>query len=324
MSVNFLDGVIYALVALGAALVYKVYVLFAVPKELAYAPAISLRASLLSLLRGESFEVRFERGIRPVLEKSGVARLWIQGKWDLVISDVQDIKEILSKNDVFLKRREEDPNLKIMLTRKIMGHTNIVNSDGEEWRRHRRVANPAFRKAFSIAVFDDCMEKLVDLLRAEEARPQEIHTLFRHLTLDILGKGLFSHDFEAVAKGNDSKDLKLYNEVMKAIFNPIFFFFPVLEKWVSSRKESLAKGMEFRTFLRNIVQKRKGELTKEHDDLLSAFIKESMEEGSFSEDDVINDLGVFFVAGHDTTANTLTTTFYYLSKHQVLFILSEY
>ncbi|KAJ9076130.1 hypothetical protein DSO57_1029260 [Entomophthora muscae] len=316
MAVDFPDAVVYALVVVGAVATYKVYTMFAVPKELEFAPTISLWGSLLSLLWGESFEVRFENEVRPVLEKTGVARFWMQGKWDLVISDVQDVKEILAKNDVFLKRHKEDSNLKVMLGRKIMGYTNILNSDGEEWRRHRRVANPAFRKAFSISVFNGCTQQLVELLCAEESRPQEVHTLFRHLTLDILGKGLFSHDFEAIAKGNESNDLKLYNEVMKALFNPLYFFFPFLERWVPSRKRSLEKGMEFRAFLRNIVQKRKQDLTLDHDDLLSAFIKESMQEGTFSDDDVINDLGVFFIAGHDTTANTLTTTFYYLSKHQ--------
>lgn len=46
-------------------------------------------------------------------------------------------------------------------------------------------------------------------------------------------------------------------------------------------------------------------------------IKASLEEKDikYTEEDIINDLSIFFIAGHDTTANILTTTFYFLAKH---------
>jgi len=57
----------------------------------------------------------------------------------------------------------------------------------------------------------------------------------------------------------------------------------------------------------------------EANDLLSLMIKatEEDETNKLSDEEVLNDLSVFFLAGHDTTANTLTTTFYYLAKHHV-------
>ncbi|KAI0223656.1 hypothetical protein L0F63_003223 [Massospora cicadina] len=264
------------------------------------------------MLSGESFDLRFERLIRPALEKTGVARVWNQGNWELVVGEPKQIKEILAKTESFPKRREDDENLKVMLVRATLGSSNIVSSDGHDWRRHRRIANPAFKKTWSTEMFGGCTEKLTQLIESEIGNPLQVQDLFQRLTLDVLGKGLFSYDFGAVVKGEDNYDLKLYNDVMKAMFNPIFFTFPFLENWVPSRKASHQKSQE------NIIRERKAELNSEHDDLLSLMIKASVEEKDvkLSEDDVINDLSVFFLAGHDTTANTLTTTFYYLSKHQ--------
>ncbi|KAJ9066372.1 hypothetical protein DSO57_1010116 [Entomophthora muscae] len=309
-------GFVLVLLPVVAILCLKVQRLLSPPDELKHLPAISLWQCLISLLRAEPYDVLFERIKRPVLERAGVARLWIQGKWGIVISDAKDVKEVLLKPDMFLKRRKEDPNTKVMLLRRTLGFTNIAISDGEDWRCHRRVASPAFKKALSPLAFTGCTNKLVSLIKGSGGVPQDIHDLFRRLTLDILGRGLFSYDFKAIEKGRNSQDMQLYNDVMEAVFDPFYLLFPRFEGLLPSRRESFAKSSQFRELLLGIIRKRKLELTTEHNDLLSSIIRASLEEGTFSEDDVINDLGVFFVAGHDTTANTLTTTFFYLSKHQ--------
>ncbi|KAJ9056366.1 hypothetical protein DSO57_1033881 [Entomophthora muscae] len=299
-------------------IVYKIYTFFAVPKELKDIPAISLSGSLISMLRGESFDSRFKRLIRPVLDKTGVARMWTQGHWELVFSDAQIVKEIMADADTFTKRREGDANSKIMLANKVLGVTNLATADGEEWRRHRKVANPAFKKTWSTDMFGECTENLSELIKASNGSPLMVQGLFQRLTLDVLGKGLFSYDFEAIARGEGNYYLRLYNDIMKAMFNPIYFVFPFLERYVPWRQISHDKSKEFRSFLRDVIRERKFELTESHDDLLSLMIKASIDEedAEITDDDVINDLSLFFLAGHDTTANTLTTVFYYLSKHQ--------
>ncbi|KAJ9079999.1 hypothetical protein DSO57_1029741 [Entomophthora muscae] len=296
---------------------YKVYSLFAVPRELKDVPLVSLGASLVSMLSGESFELRFERLIRPVLQENGMARMWNQGRWDILLNDTQQIKDIMSDTERFTKRKGGDINSKLMLASKILGMTNLASADGDEWRRHRRVANPAFKKTWSTTMFGDCTTNLINLIQSANGAPLQVQGLFQRLTLDVLGKGLFSFDFEAIAKGEENHYLSLYNEIMKAMMHPIYAIFPFLEALVPWRRASHQKAQEFRDFLRGIIRNRKAELTEDHDDLLSLMTKASMDdkEEGLNEEEVINDLSIFFLAGHDTTANTLTTTFYYLAKH---------
>ncbi|KAJ9079996.1 hypothetical protein DSO57_1029739 [Entomophthora muscae] len=296
-------------------LAYTLYKIFSVPDAIKDVPAISLTATLSSMLRGESFDLRFEKLIRPALTKSGIARLWNQGHWELLFGDAKQAKEILTNTREFPKRKEDDINLTRTLISKAFGFTNILASDGDEWRRHRRIANPAFKKTWSTEKFGACTDDLVALIKSSDLAPLQVQDLFQRLTLDVLGKGLFSYDFEAISKGNKNHYLRLYNDLMKGLFNPIYTIFPLLETLVPSRQISHQKGQEFRNFLRGIIRGRKAELTDSHDDLLSLMTKASVDDAKLDEDDVINDLSIFFLAGHDTTANTLTTIFYYLSKH---------
>jgi len=70
----------------------------------------------------------------------------------------------------------------------------------------------------------------------------------------------------------------------------------------------------------DLIQARKKELLQGSDgqDLLSMMIKSSLaevEEARLTDEEVLNDIVIFFFAGHDTTANTLVSTFYFLAKY---------
>ncbi|KAJ9059274.1 hypothetical protein DSO57_1004255 [Entomophthora muscae] len=313
MEILFCSG----LVAAGAA-AYGGYMSLKVPEELQDIPQVSTARMFASFLRGEPFNVAFETLVKPVLDKEGIASLFIAGEWMLVLSDAKQVREILAENNRFLKRREMDPSHDSHLLTRLIGWSNIFFSDGAEWRRHRRVANPAFKKSWPVAIFSECVNDVIARIDADGGvvMAQE---LFQNLTLDALGKGLFSHDFESIKRGEDNHHLMVYHDVMRDVSNPLYITFPVLEKWVPSRAVSRSKADEFRLFLKRIIDERRQEVldNNEKDDLLTMMIKASNSDSlSLDDEDVINDLAVFFLAGHDTTANTLTTTFYYLAKHQ--------
>ncbi|KAJ9049549.1 hypothetical protein DSO57_1023352 [Entomophthora muscae] len=239
---------------------YKLYVALKVPPGLEDVPAIPLAASLKSLVNGTSFDSHFEKLIHPALSENSMARLWKQGHWELVIGNAQLAKEIYNNTAEFPKLNQSDVRLGRTLGRRTLGYTNILLSDGDEWRRHRRIANPAFKKTWSTAMFGDCADKLISLLNKSEGTPVQIQDLFQRLTLDVLGNGLLSYDFEAIAKGNENYYLRLYHDVIGEVFNPIYVTFPSLETLVPWRRISHQKSKEFRQFLRGIIRGRKEEL----------------------------------------------------------------
>ncbi|KAJ9076277.1 hypothetical protein DSO57_1027774 [Entomophthora muscae] len=314
---NYLFLTFWLLAAVLVPLIYKLYTLFLVPTELKSIPEISLLKTLISLIKREDYQTYFENTLKPALAKKDVVRIWRLGQWELILSDAQLIREILFKEGNFLKRRAGDDYLNVLLLRKTLGYSNLLMADGSDWRRHRRVANPAFKASFSPVTFGDCTKDLISLIESSQGKPLQMLDLFKRLTLDALGKGLFSYEFGAVAeKGNPV--LELYDDVTKAMFNPIYLIFPFLEDWIPSRKVYHQKSQEFRCFLKNIILERVTNVNEENKDLLSLMIKAMTIDKNieFTEEDVINDLVVFFFAGHDTTASTLSIILFYLAKHQ--------
>lgn len=316
-----MEYAVYAGVAAAGAAVYQGYKARQAPAELADMPEISVFSLLASFMRGEAYDEQFDRLYRPLLEEHGHARIWMRTRWEVVVGNPKHIREILAQAEKFLKRPPGgDPALRNLLAFKFFGSSNIAGTDGDEWRRHRKVANPAFKKQWETKMFGECGLELIDKLEEAGGAPVIVHTQFQRLTLDALGRGIFSYDFEAVKKGEKSHYLTLYNEIMGAAFNPIYFMIPILESIVPTRQYYHKRNDEFRQFLAGIIAQRRKELDEgiDSNDLLSLMIKASNSEEEsqkLSDEEVLNDLALFFLAGHDTTANTLTSTFYYLARH---------
>ncbi|KAJ9088897.1 hypothetical protein DSO57_1018441 [Entomophthora muscae] len=247
-----------------------------------------------------------------------MARVWMRGLWDVMVCDAKLGRNILASSNVFSKfPAGGDEQLTMLLARKLFGESNIIFSDDSDWRRHRKVAAPAFKKQWQPCLFGDAMQDLFSNL--DKVEPILIHDQLQRLALDTLGKGVFGYDFRALKDGEQNHYLKIYNNLNKMIFEPIYFMFPVLEKWVPSRQRGHQMKDEFRAFLKQVIADRKKKIVDgfQADDLLSLMIKETLSQDScLSDEEVLNDVYVFFLAGHDTTANTLTSIIYYLSKHQ--------
>ncbi|KAI9298315.1 cytochrome P450 [Neoconidiobolus thromboides FSU 785] len=297
---------------------YKVYELFKVPEDLKHVPQISFFKFILSFIKGEPFDVRHKKLIEPTIGEKEYGIIWQQGAWEIIVSDVTSIKYIFNHTDVFLKKKDKDFT-ENQLRRKFFGISNVVSNDKQEWKRHRRIINPAFKKTWPVELFGECANDLIDVIQKNGTKPIVLNDLFSRLTLDALGKGLFSFHFEAVNNSSKSEMINAYNEVTKEIFNPIYFTFPVLESIVPSRQYYHHKNEEFRSFLAEIITLRKKEIENGNskDDLISLLLKNMKEstKESLSNNEVINNLATFFLAGHDTTANTLTSTVYYLAKY---------
>ncbi|KAJ9062777.1 hypothetical protein DSO57_1006845 [Entomophthora muscae] len=308
--------IVYTGLAIVAAVAYYGYQAYKVPKELEHLPVVSFVKYLAATVAGESFEKKFERLYCDIMKKGLGARMWTQGRWEVHITDWAQTKDILYRTDDFLKREDSDINSSMLFT-KYFGKSNIIFSDGDVWRRHRRVANPAFKKTWSTEMLQGCADELIQHLEERSGETIDVQLVLERLALDVLGRAMFSYDFEAVKKGESSKYLSLYLDLAVSMFNPAYIFMPVLERLIPSRKIVHDKNDEFRDFLKGIIQKGRSDIEAgiERDDLLSLMIHASIDDCTLTDEEVVNDLAAFFFAGHDTTANTLATIIYFLSLH---------
>ena len=219
------------------------------------------------------------------------------------------VKDVLvTHHQSFMKGRA------LQRAKRLLGE-GLLTSEGEFHRRQRRLAQPAFHRA-RIASYGEVMTAYATRLssRWHDGETLDISQEMMRLTLAIVGKTLFDADVEAEA---DEIGAAL-TAVMKLFDFLLLPFSELLEKLPLPhvRRFRRAKGRLDETIYRIIEERRRSGVDR--GDLLSMLLSARDEEGDGSQ---MTDLQVrdeamtLFLAGHETTANALTWTWYLLSKN---------
>jgi cytochrome P450 len=232
------------------------------------------------------------------------------GAQDLYLFNHPDyIRDVLVTNSrLFHKSRG------LQMAKKLLGE-GLLTSEDDFHRRQRRLAQPAFHRQ-RINAYADSM---VDYGVRTRKRWSDGETVFidkemMRLTLAIVGKTLFDADVESQAREIGDA----LTEVMQ-LFNRITIpFAGLLEKLPLPSNYRFLKARELldRTIYRIIEDRRvSGE---DRGDLLSMLLMAQDEEGDgtgMSDLQLRDEAMTIFLAGHETTANALTWTWYLLSQH---------
>ena len=201
--------------------------------------------------------------------------------------------------------------------RLVLGN-GLVTSEGDFWRRQRRIAQPAFHKD-RIAGFGEVMVRAAeDTARrfgevAKRGGTLDVAAEMMRLTLRIAGETLLSTDVTGDADTVGTTVSLLLEEANSRILRPI----DVPITWPTARNKKLRGAVETldRVVKRMIEDRRRA--TSRPNDLLTMLMEARDEEtGEGMTDQQLRDeVLTIFLAGHETTANALNWTFYLLSKH---------
>jgi cytochrome P450 len=191
----------------------------------------------------------------------------------------------------------------------------LLTSEGEFWRRQRRLAQPAFHRQRVNAY----AETMVAYAEKTSARWRDGETLdvsgeMMRLTLAVVGKTLFDADVESDA---DEVGAAL-TEVMSLFGYLMLPFAELLEKLPlpPRRRFERARARLDAVLYRIIEQRRREGLDR--GDLLSTLLHAVDEEGDragMTDEQLRDEAMTIFLAGHETTANALAWTWYLLSQN---------
>ncbi|KXN74928.1 cytochrome P450 [Conidiobolus coronatus NRRL 28638] len=313
---------IQLLIILGCITAFLAY-LFKVPKHLQSFPRVSFFGLVNTIFTGRSLDEHYKKVLDPALKEKGYAAQFWLGKWNVVVTQPQIAKQFFRNTTTFHK---ELPNIHGLFG-KFLGKSNIFFSNGEDWRRHRKPANPIFHQTFHPEQFassiEDTFEELMERINQSPDEALPVTDLMGLMTLDVLGKGIFSVDFEAVKSKGSSRYHHLYTSIINQIPNPVYFFFQFLHRYPMGKMAEAHKNIgEFKEFTMKMIQQRRKDL-KDHKfedskDLLTTLLKETElnQEDPLTDEELVHNLNVFFIAGHDTTASSLSYGMYHLAKNQ--------
>jgi cytochrome P450 len=195
-------------------------------------------------------------------------------------------------------------------TKKVFGE-GLLTSEGDFHHRQRRLVQPAFSHE-RIAAYADTMVKYTDRLLWSWADGEvlDIHAEMTQLTMAVVGKCLFNEDVEQQS-ATLSQALTDIIEYFNRLSSPFAW---LLEKLPSNRKYSQAVERVDAMVYGMIKERRK--TGEDPGDLLSMLLRARDEDGSAMSDKQVRDEAlILFAAGHETTANALSWTWYLVSQH---------
>ena len=221
-----------------------------------------------------------------------------RGVYNYVINHPRDIKRVLLSNHRNYTKGEGMDRVKILLG------NGIMTSEGDFWRRQRRMMQPSFHRRVLDrfgGLIHDVNEKYAARWAAKAAAGEPINLTedLSELTLEIVLHSIFGTDltrlerqlganpFEVVAK-EQNRDLK-------------FAF----------RFRSLAK------LVGDLIERRRREPEERFDFLEMLMAARDREnDAPMSNKEMIDEVMTLIVAGHETTAAALTWTWHLISQHR--------
>ena len=232
------------------------------------------------------------------------------------ISDPELIREVLVTKSKQFPKSDRD----IAILAPFLGQ-GLVTVNGEQHKRQRKLAQPAFH-ARRISNYAETMVDYSQRLIAEWRTDDKIDMSeqMMELTMYIVCKTLFDVDWASMA--DVAGQVGHAMEELQGVSNDNFsapFLLPLWIPTAKNRRTNAARAVLDKT-INQIVQERRnqdiGHQVEDKGDLLSMFMMAEYEDNSVMDDDEIRDqLVTLFAAGHETTSNGLTWTWYLLSQH---------
>lgn len=219
------------------------------------------------------------------------------------------IKEILVTNHQnFMK------GLALQRAKRLLGE-GLLTSEAEFHRRQRRLAQPAFHRS-RIASYANVMTAYASQTSQswQDGDTLDISEEMMRLTLGIVGKTLFDADVVS-----DAHEVGEAMTVVMDLFNTITVpFFDLLQKLPlpQFRRFDNAK-LKLDAIIYRLIEDRRRS-GQDRGDLLSMLLLAQDSEGDggqMTDLQLRDELMTIFLAGHETTANALTWTWYLLSQN---------
>ena len=200
----------------------------------------------------------------------------------------------------------------------------LLTSEGEDWRRHRRLMQPLFSRrdvrSFGPPMTEATQAMLKRWGRVPAGAEIDVAAQLGALALDVVGRALFSADLTGEA-ALMSRAMKAGQRVaVLATFAPLPWGPRSTRalKAVARRVGRTSEGIEGP--VGRLISDRRGQLAAGapagHRDLLDVLMSARTEDGSALTDTEISDeLATFMLAGHETSAVTLSWALALLSAY---------
>ena len=204
--------------------------------------------------------------------------------------------------------------------RPLLGNS-VFLTNGATWKRQRRIIDPAFeggRLRETFPAIWDAAEAAVARLAPHDGAPLEVEAQTSHAAADVIFRTLFSIPIEHHMAREVFDEFKTYQR-SQPILN-IAAFVP-LPRWLPRlfRRDTKRSAAKIRRLITALTAERMEAIKAgtAPDDLATKIMTTpDPEDGStFTTEEMVDQVAIFFLAGHETSASALAWAMYLVATH---------
>lgn len=212
---------------------------------------------------------------------------------------------------ILLDRADEFGKMPVLRSLHAFTGEGLLISEGALWAKHRKLTAPAFHHR-RIQHYQHSIAELIDATQAgwRDGQIIDIGPMFKTLTLQVIGKTLFSVDLNQIAAGF-ADDIELALNFVNRLAGQAAF---PLARWFMHGRRGFKQAMRrIDELIYALIRQRRAE-GQDHGDLLSMLMLSETTDGQRLSDREVRDEAItMFVAGHETIATVLTWLYYLLA-----------
>lgn len=235
--------------------------------------------------------------------------------YNLVLTDRADIAE-----HIFQKNQKNYIKTKLVreTVRQQIGH-GLFTSNGAYWLKQRRSMQPGFHKKRLEGIarvmieeinlyMENVLDRYVDTQEEIDLVGEMTNLAFKIITKSLFGQHFAVDKLDKIGASIDFGHQYVMNQTRKPYLKPWYYI-----NGTKAKNESLKKNRDAIVLAFIKERKRSG---KRGDDLLDMLLATRYEDGSgMSDQQLLDEMLVLLVAGHETSAITMAWAWYLLGIH---------
>ena len=201
-------------------------------------------------------------------------------------------------------------------------NNSVFLTNGETWKRQRRIIDPAFecgrlRDTFP-AMWAAGEASVARLTTLADGTPQEVEAETSHAAADVIFRTLFSISIENQVATRVFDEFRTYQRTQPILNLAAFIPGP---KWMPRffKSETKTTASAIRALITGLTAQRLDQIKDgtAPDDLDTKIMTTADPETceTFGVDEKVNQVAIFFLAGHETSASALARTLYLLAMY---------
>lgn len=232
------------------------------------------------------------------------------GKEVMLTRDAEITKHILKKNH----KNYHKSIIQTKFLSKYIGN-GLLTSNGSYWLKQRRLIQPAFHKEKLqklIVIMEKAIQKEVEAFPLN--RYVDAYSILNQLAFKVVAKSLFSYSVDEDVMLRLQEIIEsIQHFIVKELRQPHKNIWYTISGQI---RKHLKLANESKALINAIIEERRTS-NEIHDDLLDMLLNATYEDdgSKMTNEQLIDEILILFVAGHETTANALTFTLQLLATH---------